>query len=377
MMKQKINVLHVLQDYTLLAGGVPEVVRQLSVKGRFNDINSHVFATKGISSLKNVKICQESKFFSFWGWSKNQKKELSDSLSKINILHLHGVWNAASYFACKISKEKKIPFVFSSHGMLEPWLWMEQGRVNYYKKKLYWDYVIKNKLTEAELIHGITPLECDNLAQLFPKNKIVCIPNAVVFEDLEIDFFKKNRKNEILFLGRIEPKKGLHILLEAFSKSKLKSKWKLNIAGPVWNKTYNEKLINYVNSNNLSECVSFLGPVFGDEKERLLRNSWVMVTPSFSEAVGLVNLEGAARGLPSITTHDTGLYNWEEGGGKLINPEPSELKQILESVCSWTSEERFERGLASYNLARKFYSWDAVIPQWESLYLQLNVKGKL
>jgi glycosyltransferase involved in cell wall biosynthesis len=375
MVKHKPNLLHVLRDFSPVAGGVPRVVREIGQKDRFSSLNGYIFATKGVSELENVKICPESDLFPAWGWSLDQKSELKKSICTANLVHLHGIWSSVHYYSSLIANREKVPFLLTSHGMLEPWLWTQQGKFTYFKKKFYWNYLIRSKLANARVVHGITPLECDNLKLLFPKKEIICIPNAIDTKDLDDEYFYQEKQNEILFLGRIEPKKGVHILLEAFANAKIGSEWKLNIAGPVWDDSYMGSLRSYVKSNDLSERVSFLGMVIGDEKIKLLKKSWVMVTPSFSEVVGLVNLEAASHGLPSITTHETGLYNWTKGGGVLISPNPEDLQQSLEYVCSWSMKERLDRGFSSFKLVDEHYSWKVVGPQWECLYNDLIKRG--
>jgi hypothetical protein len=69
-----------------------------------------------------------------------------------------------------------------------------------------------------------------------------------------------------------------------------------------------------------------------------------MCSPSHSEAVGMVNLEAAAASIPVITTHNTGLYDWEVGGGILVQPQTEELTKALTQVFSWIQRERNERG---------------------------------
>ena len=63
--------------------------------------------------------------------------------------------------------------------------------------------------------------------------------------------------------------------------------------------------------------MEFLGPVYGAEKWALIQRAWAMIVPSYSEVVGMVNLEAALCSVPSITTYETGLTDWNEGGGDL------------------------------------------------------------
>jgi glycosyltransferase involved in cell wall biosynthesis len=87
--------------------------------------------------------------------------------------------------------------------------------------------------------------------------------------------------------------------------------------------------------------------------------------------MGLVNLEAASVGLPVITTHETGLYDWEEKGGVLVHPRVEELRCALKRVFSWSEHERQERGRKLRQLVERRYSWQAVGPQWLELYAGL------
>jgi glycosyltransferase involved in cell wall biosynthesis len=202
------------------------------------------------------------------------------------------------------------------------------------------------------------------------------IPNAIDLDEYPGEGLgREERQRLILFLGRVEPKKGVDILLRAFAMANLSRDWRVAIIGPVWSPAYQEELERIVAENGLGDRVSFLGPVFGEEKRSWLRRAWIMVAPSHSEVVGLVNLEAAALQTPSITTHETGLFDWESGGGLLIHPEVDQLCFALERVCAWSESERAERGMASRRLVSERYSWNAVLPKWISLYESLVVRG--
>jgi glycosyltransferase involved in cell wall biosynthesis len=254
--------------------------------------------------------------------------------------------------------------------MLEPWLWDKQGLWISIKKRIYWHLFAKAALSRATVIHAITPLEKKHLSKLFPSSRIEVIPNAIDVLDFE-ELTKKDIKKTILFLGRIEPKKGVDILLEAFANADLDSEWKLEIVGPVWSQNYINNLLKIIEARGIQARVRFLGPLFGLEKQEKIDTSWVLVAPSHSEVVGLVNLEASSRGVPTITTYQTGLYDWEDGGGVLIEPNVSSLTAALKRVCSWTTEERVERGKLSHHLIKSRYSWDVIVEKWMTLYASI------
>lgn len=306
-----------------------------------------------------------------WRWSPRLRHEIVRvaALPGPPLFHLHGIWGAPQYMGARIAREANIPFVVSAHGMLEPWLWSRQGLGVWLKKKTYWNLFAFPALRSAQVIHAITPLERTHLHSLFPSGRIEVIPNAIDLDEnarlLPTGF---DREKLILFLGRIEPKKGVDILLNAFASAKISHDWRIAVIGPVWSTAYQMTLERIVSENGLQSRVSFLGPLFGEEMRQWLGKAWVLAAPSHSEVVGLVNLEAAALKVPSITTHQTGLADWEEGGGLLINPSVDEMRQALEVACAWDERERAARGAASWALVSKRYSWGAVLPQWVELY---------
>lgn len=369
--------MHVAEDVSAIAGGVPAVVCQLSKQLALHGVSVQVVHAMGDPGVLPPGV--ES--FAFppmvlgrrWSWGRGLRVGISQLSAPAGgiapIFHLHGIWTAPHYFAVRNARSSSVPFVVTAHGMLEPWLWEQQGWRVRAKKQVYWTLLAYPALRSASVVHAITPLERQHLKALFPNNRIEVIPNAIDMDEVsEHGVVREERERLILFLGRIEPKKGVDVLLYAFSKAKIDPEWRVAIIGPVWTQSYQMKLERILAENNLTKRVSFVGPVFGEEKIRWLRKAWVMAVPSHSEVIGLVNLEAAAYRLPTITTHQTGLFDWESGGGLLIQPDVIEMKAALERACSWPESERMERGASSRGLVEQRYSWKAVLPMWMSLY---------
>jgi glycosyltransferase involved in cell wall biosynthesis len=365
----------VLEDYSAVAGGVPAVVNQLShrVAEQGNPVHLLYLRGGGMPSSSGIELnCIPSTGLgSSWGWSPHLRRNLDRLalLSGPTVFHLHGIWTAPQFVAAKVARERSIPSILSAHGMLKPWLWDQQGWKVRTKKQLYWKMLAYPAFNAASVVHAITPLECQHLRVLFPSIKIEVIPNAIDLDEYpKEDDAGNERQKLILFLGRIEPVKGVDILLRAFAQANIGRDWRLGIIGPMWSPPYKAVLEQIVTEYNLAGRVDFVGPVFGDEKLRYMRKAWVMAVPSHSEVVGLVNLEAAACLLPTITTHQTGLSDWESGGGLLIQPNVGDMKKALEDACSWSDSERTDRGLASRSLVADRYSWKVVMPLWMSLY---------
>jgi glycosyltransferase involved in cell wall biosynthesis len=289
-----------------------------------------------------------------------------------DLIHIHGVFTPLQYFAQSAASDFKIPVLLSPHGMLEPWTWNQHGVIYKAIKRTYWKSILRPRLRQASFIHVITPLESKTLDEEFPEATQILIPNAIDLGKIPEFSSRDTYNKEILFIGRIHPKKGVHLLLEAFKQANLED-WKLIIAGPVFSKAYKQQLDLIIHRYQMEDLVEFLGPVYGQEKYRLMNKSWVVVVPSSSEVVGLVNLESAAVKTPTITTPATGLFDWEESGGLLVENEIMPLSQALTSVSNWSIPERIQRGAQSRDFIKMRYSWQVVGPRWIEAYRQIAV----
>jgi glycosyltransferase involved in cell wall biosynthesis len=316
-----------------------------------------------------------------WRFPRGLKSYLQQ-LNRIDapILHLHGVWMGFQWLAARTARQQKIPALLSPHGMLNRWHLRHIG-LKELRKLIYWRALAYPTFRHIPLIHAVTPRERDEVATWLPGQSIEVIPNAI---DLEaMDHLPANAGDGsappvdepyLLFLGRLHPVKGIDLLIEAFAQCIRESKrpFRLLIVGPESDPAYSAKLKSLVRLLGVEQKVTFLGPVFRpQEKFMLYRHAWTFCAPSQTEVMGLVNLEAASVQLPVVTTHETGLWDWEEGGGLLVHPQVEELSRALKQVFSWSESERQDRGRRMRQLVERRYSWQAVGPLWLELYSSL------
>jgi glycosyltransferase involved in cell wall biosynthesis len=377
-----MNILFVTDDHSIKNYGVTTVVSQLAneIANRDNGIRI-VIAAIGRDSVQQfdtvaIELMHPARIGAFWRWSPDLIDRLNNVVTSyhIDLIHIHGVWMAIQLAALIIAKYRKISCVVSSHAMLEPWYWNKQNIFKKYKKKIYFNFIFQRAITENVIFHAITPIEKDSLHNLLPKQKIVVIPNAIGLdkENAYDNVARLGTPEKIfLFLGRLHPVKGVDLLVNAFYRANLGSEWKLVLAGPESVPQYVEKIKTTVLKLGLSNSVEFTGPIFGVNKQELIRRAWAVVFPSYCEVVGMVNLESAACMVPSITTFETGLLDWEEGGGMLIHPNVDELTSSLLKASRWSLAERLHYGKKSFDLVANKYSWETVTPKWEVLYSSL------
>jgi glycosyltransferase involved in cell wall biosynthesis len=107
---------------------------------------------------------------------------------------------------------------------------------------------------------------------------------------------------QILFLGNLIPRKGLHTLLEALTQLST-SDWRLSVVGsPSNDAAYARRARQLSERAGLSARVTFHGALSDDALAQLLRSSHLLAVPSSYEGFGIVYLEGMGFGLPAIAT---------------------------------------------------------------------------
>jgi glycosyltransferase involved in cell wall biosynthesis len=148
--------------------------------------------------------------------------------------------------------------------------------------------------------------------------------------------------------------------------------YRLIIVGPEEVRDYAIFLRKLIAGNPRANRIELRGSIWDPaEKYALMRNAWVTVVPSHTEVMSLVNLEASGCRTPTITTRATGLFDWEDGGGVLVEPAVSSIEKALSASASWSDAERHQRGQASRQLVEQRYSTIATAPRWMELYRSL------
>lgn len=154
--------------------------------------------------------------------------------------------------------------------------------------KYTYDISIKNKISEEKL----TLIELG-----FDKNNL--LPNVSV----------ERRSKDMLFIGSIEPRKGLEFLIKAVNHLNIKNhEFKVHIVGSYNSHSkYYKKLIRLVNRYKLSSRVVFHGRLSDEEVDQLKRKSAFFVFPSLYEGFGMVIAESMIYGLPVIAFNNSAM----------------------------------------------------------------------
>jgi glycosyltransferase involved in cell wall biosynthesis len=377
-----IKILHVTEDHSTRNTGITSAVDALTRQlNQSADLEILSIGPEAVDVAKGVQLTllKASLPQRIWRAALGQQSILRASIAQANIVHLHGIWMWPQWVAAREAHRIKRPFVLSTHGMLEPFMWHRQSWLHQLKKTIYWHFVAYPVFKNAAIIHALTKKEADDLSNYFPGQQIEILPNSLDLDLIDknlIDCQQEQSTNPyILFLGRLHPKKGIDLLIQAFTHLR-NTKMRLRIAGAMQEKGFGQYLLDYVQQLGLEEQVEFLGAVQGQSKWNLYRNAWAFCLPSHSEGLAMVNLEAAACRTPVITTFQSGVTDlWATHGGVLINPTLEEVAESLMQVTQWSQSERDQRGNSLRHLVETTYSSKVLTPKWIALYNGLERKS--
>ena len=356
------KILHVAEDISITSGGLRTMILELNNYLNQNKIDSNILTLKKEAEDVSFEscVCKGNP----WWYANDLKDKLNIKLSENNFMHLHGAWMYPQYIAAKLSRKQNVPYLMTFHGMLEPFLLKDK----YYKKAGYFEIILKKAAKKAQILHAITPNEKNNLFNDFNHNQIIEIPNLIHFKE-EKQAIYNPEEDYFLFLGRFHRVKGIDLLLNAFEKMSNKQ-MKLYLVG--FENDYSKKIMKRIEHSTISHRVKFCGALVNHEKELVIANAKALISPSFSEVIGMVNLEAANMRTPVITTFNTGINkDWGNNGGIIINPNIEEITSALNKASDWSNNERIERGNHLYEYVYYNYSWQKKGKLWIELYNHL------
>lgn len=295
--------------------------------------------------------------------------EALDHFGQPDILHDNGIWLAHNHRLAVLAKERTIPRVVSTRGMLEPWALSHKR----FKKRLAWRLYQRHDLKHARCHHATAEVEARNLEQLQLGVPVVAVPNGVdVPEERSAGSESEGavRGGSIrtaLFLGRIYPVKGLPMLIEAWARVRPHG-WRLQIAGPD-EAGHQKQIEKAVFAAGLGDVVSFSGPIAYHMKMSTFLSADLFVLPTHSESFGIVVAEALAHGVPVLTT--TGAP-WsilpEVSCGWWVDANVDGIADGLRRATSLDPKELREMGAKGRSLVINKFCWKRVATLILSMY---------
>lgn len=336
--------------------------------------------------MGNIEVTYFPVGFPRWYYfSLKLSQALKHELPHFDVVHIHAVYLWPTTITAYWCRKLKIPYVIRPAGLLdsinvhkhyEGFIASYMSRI---KKIAYMNIIGKYELNNAKGIHYTSQFEMDSSLKWGIKVKGKIIPlgvevperNNLVRCDKSADLIFKPKT--ILFLSRLDPIKGIEILIETVNiLCRFRNDFKLIIGGS-GKKDYKLKLIEMIDRYGLGGVVSMIGNVTPENKNLVFENSDIFILLSHHENFGIVVAEAMAMNLPVVISNNVGIHNYvkDYGAGLVVSGNNPEL--IASDINDLLNDETriIEMSKKARLLCENEFSWDKIAQQTENYYKEL------
>jgi glycosyltransferase involved in cell wall biosynthesis len=309
---------------------------------------------------------------------------LSARLQGVDVIHVH---NFTQYIPVIRALYPRAKIVLHMHS---EWL----SSLDYQK--------MKERAEKADLILGSSDYITGLIRQRYPQLGQRC---KTVHNGVDASLFKKEiggkafsngAEKRLLFVGRVSPEKGVHVLIEAFIRlAEQYPQLHLDLAGPVgampveyivnisddphvqglveWYKDDYGVLLKNLIPPHLRERVHFLGNIAQAQLPAYYQNADVLVNPSFSESFGMSLIEAMAAEMPVVATRVGGMVEIVEDRktGFLIEQGSPEALADAVAALLQSDDLRAQMGMCGRQRVMEMFDWSQVANRLLGYYTSL------
>lgn len=266
-------------------------------------------------------------------------ERLASVIHDYDVVHVHGVWEPANLQVAAICRDAGVPYVISLRGMLDDWS-MAQSAL---RKRIYLLAGGRRYLESAAAVHCTADAELEQSCKWFPGGNGVVVPNLIDLDPyaevpdtaaaveqwpvLGEDAFN------VLFLSRIQVKKGIEHLIDAVARLRDRGTDVNVFVAGTGDEGYVRAMRSRADAASLDDRFFWTGHVGGDLKNSLYAACDVFALPTSQENFGFVFFEALASATPVITTDlvDTRFEIERSGGGMIVPQTATAFADAIES----------------------------------------------
>ena len=323
-----MKVLQVIPTLSGLSGGPAQGIKYLCLGLKSLGVDMAILTAdapfkKQEYSFAGIRVYSFASYFCHFlpaqfNYSPGLSKWLKKHIKEFDLLHIHYLFTYPSTVAAYYARKCAIPYILRPAGMLGPACLKKSAL----RKKIYMQLFEKRNLESAAAIHFTSEKERNEAACLRLNNRNILVPNCIDLQDfkglstLKGKFRKQypriGQRKIILFLSRLDPIKGLDLLIPALKILKEQHKDFYFVLAGAGRNDYQEQLKIDIGVAGLTDSVLFAGFLEGEAKYALLADADIFVLSSYHENFGIAAAEAMASGLPVAISDQVSIYKLVE-----------------------------------------------------------------
>jgi glycosyltransferase involved in cell wall biosynthesis len=297
-----------------------------------------------------------------------------------DIVHVHGCYRYPATMAARIARLRKVPYIIRPHGTFDPFL-INKSSKSVWLKRLYELMFDFPNLRKAGGVHCTSVEELRTIDALKLGAPGFVVSNGVdwsIYEHLPARGGFRARLGIapevtlLLFLGRINFKKGLDLLIPAFALLRQHHPAaKLLIAGPD-NDGYGAQVRGMVAAAELADAVIFSDAIFGRDVLGAYQDSDLFVLPSYGENFGMTVIEALACGTPVLISDKVNIFEDVVASGSGV-ASPCEVMPLANAMIELMGDPARRAAMAA--CARPWveanFAWSSIVRLLDTQYREV------
>ena len=368
-----LNILQIVQTVDPRVGGVAPAVLELSrgmarrghkVEVVTLDENEHA---ERVNSDSGIALHRLGHGASSYHYSKELVRWLRENSDGFDRVIVNGLWQHPTFAVWRQFRRSSTPYFVFPHGMLDPWF-KRTFPLKHVKKWLYWPWAEYRVLRDAAAVIFTSEEERNQAREsfwLYKCNERVSplgIEPPPVSPGAKDKFFASfpqlRDRRVLLFLGRLHPKKGCDMLIEALRSH---PGFSLVMAGPDqvgWATTLRAQL-----DEDLAGRVVFPGMIQGELKQGAFAAAEAFILPSHQENFGMSVVEALATGLPVLISNRVNIWREieQDGAGYVENDDLAGTERLISRWSETAPAERQDMSAKARNCFARRYTLERAV----------------
>ena len=380
-----MKILHIIPSVSMVYGGPSQMVVGLcgalaSLGHTVTIVTTNSNGDRGQASLDvplGIPIAQDGYEIIYFDCAPFKRYRFSIQLfqwlwhhaNDYDIAHIHALFSPVSSISATIARTKNLPYVLRPLSTLDP----ADLAKKYLAKQIYAQLLEKANLAGSGAVHFTSDQEAKISERFGTTTTDWVIPLGVQLpepnqspESLRSQYNIVPDRPIILYMSRIEPKKGFDLLIPALATLIQDTDFHFILAGAnPQDPDYAHQIQTQVETAIGSDRLTCTGFVCGSLKRDLLTLADLFVLPSYYENFGIAVAEAMSANLPVVISDQVHIHVdiAKSNSGWVCQCTVESLTETLKTALNSDQNTRYTKGQNAAHFANTAYSWPAIAPE--------------